>query len=404
MKKCIPFLFMLLTASILNAQPHPTGSDDRTFWIETLRKLSDPVLQNLSRNTLKKNMPYESLDEGRREFSYLEAVGRLLCGIAPWLELGPDASSEGQLRSEYINMAVAGLRNAVDPSAADYLDFDRPSQALVDAAFLAQALLRAPNQLWGRLDAETKSRMIVELKRSRSIRPGESNWLLFASIIEAALIEFAGEYDQDRLMHGVNRFCNEWYKGDAVYGDGAEFHFDYYNSFVIHPMLTDILTVIVKHGIEGGDCLSEQLRRHGRYAEILERMISPEGAYPVVGRSIAYRFGVFHALSHASLARLMPEAVAPAQVRCALTAVIRRQLSSPNNFTEQGWLRIGFAGSQLNISERYINTGSVYLCATVLLPLGLPTSDPFWSAPYAEWTGLRAWNGKEVGADHALRR
>ena len=365
MKKLILLLPLWLMALSLQSQSQsqsqaaPTGANDRAFWVETLRKLSDPVLTNLSRNTLKQNMPYESLDPERRPYSYLEAVGRLLCGIAPWLELGADDSDEGRLRAEYIDMAVRGLSNAVDPSSADYLEFARPMQALVDAAFLAQALLRAPTQLWGKLDSNTQARMITELKRSRSIRPGESNWLLFASIIEAALIEFAGEYDQDRLMHGVNRFCNEWYKGDAVYGDGAEFHFDYYNSFVIHPMLTDILTVIVKHGIEGGDCLSEQLGRHGRYAEILERMISPEGAYPVVGRSIAYRFGVFHALSHASLARLMPEAVAPAQVRCALTAVIRRQLSSPHNFTEQGWLRIGFAGSQLNISERYINTEKI---------------------------------------------
>lgn len=395
---------MMLTVSALSAQPRPSGSADRAYWIETLCKLSHPALYNLSRNTLKQNMPYESLDEGRREFSYLEAVGRLLCGIAPWLELGPDSTAEARLRSEYADMAVAGLRNAVDPSSADYLEFNRPSQALVDAAFLAQALLRAPNQLWGRLDEESKQRMIVELKRSRSIRPGESNWLLFASMVEAALIEFAGEYDRDRLTHGVNRFCNEWYKGDAVYGDGSEFHFDYYNSFVIHPMLTDVLTVMRKHGIEGGEFLDGQLSRHGRYAAILERMISPEGAYPVVGRSIAYRFGVFHALSHASLAHLLPEGVLPAQVRCALTAVIRRQLSSPSNFTDQGWLRVGFAGSQLSISERYINTGSVYLCATVLLPLGLPSSDPFWQDPYAEWTGLRAWSGKEVGADHALGR
>ncbi|MDR2497423.1 MAG: DUF2264 domain-containing protein [Tannerellaceae bacterium] len=402
MKKFLLFLFLSLTTLALQAQPHPTGSEDRALWVETLRKLSAPILTNLSRGALKQNMPYESLDSSRREFSYLEAVGRLLCGIAPWLELGPDDTPEGRLRTAYIAMTLAGIRNAVDPSSPDYLDFDRPSQALVDAAFLAQALLRAPTQLWGKLDAETKARLITELKRSRSIRPGQSNWLLFASIVEAALKEFAGEYDSERLMQGVNRFRNDWYKGDAVYGDGAEFHFDYYNSFVIHPMFTDVLRVMQKHGIEGGDFLGEQLRRHGRYAEILERMISPEGAYPVVGRSIAYRFGIFHALSHASLEHILPQTLAPAQVRCALTAVIRRQMSSPQNFDSEGWLRVGFNGSQLNISERYINTGSIYLCATVLLPLGLPASDPFWSAPYAEWTGLRAWTGKEVAADHAL--
>jgi hypothetical protein len=394
-------LLCLMFASGKAQTTKPTGTEDRAFWVETLVKLSDPVLTNLSNNTLKQNMPYESLGD-RLEFSYLEAVGRLLCGISPWLESGPDATPEGQLRAKYINLAVKGLANAVNPSAPDYLEFGKPSQPLVDAAFLAQALLRAPTQLWGKLDKQTKERMVTELKRSRGIKPGESNWLLFASMVEAALLEFTGEYDSERMMYGVNKFRYEWYKGDAMYGDGANFHTDYYNSFVIHPMLTDVLIVMKKHGLEGADFLDTQLKRHTRYAEILERQISPEGSYPVIGRSIAYRFGVFHALSQAALMHILPEKVSPAHVRSALTLVMRRQLQSPKNFDSKGWLRVGFTGEQINISESYINTGSVYLCSFALLPLGLPAADPFWSAPYAEWTNLKAWTGKEVTADHAI--
>ena len=168
-------------------------------------------------------------------------------------------------------------------------------------------------------------------------------------------------------------------------------------------MLTDVLRVMKKHGIAGAEFLDTQLKRHTRYAEILERFISPEGSFPVVGRSICYRFGAFHALGQAALMHILPERVAPAQVRCALTAVIRRQLESPANFDKNGWLRVGFTGEQIDISESYINTGSVYLCAVGLLPLGLPPTDEFWSAPYTEWTNLKAWNGKRVEADHAIK-
>ena len=91
------------------------------------------------------------------------------------------------------------------------------------------------------MDDQTQKRMITELKRSRGIKPGENNWLLFASMVEAALLEFTGECDMDRLTYGVKKFRDEWYKGDALYGDGPAFHMDYYNSFVIHPMLTDVL-------------------------------------------------------------------------------------------------------------------------------------------------------------------
>jgi hypothetical protein len=178
---------------------------------------------------------------------------------------------------------------------------------------------------------------------------------------------------------------------------------DYYNSFVIHPMLTDILTVMKKHGLEGAEHLDAQLRRFTRYAEIQERLISPESTYTAVGRSIVYRFGALQVLSQASLMELLPEKLAPEQVRCAMTAVIRRQISAPGTFDDNGWLKIGFAGSQINMSEAYINTGSVYLCTFGFLALGLPAEHQFWSGPYTEWTNLKAWNGIDVGADYALR-
>ncbi|HEY2083484.1 MAG TPA: DUF2264 domain-containing protein, partial [Verrucomicrobiae bacterium] len=48
------------------------------------------------------------------------------------------------------------------------------------------------------------------------------------------------------------------------------------------------------------------------------------------------------------------------------------------------------------------STGSLYLCATALLPLGLPPSDEFWSGPSARWTSQLIWSGESVPADHAM--
>lgn len=407
MKKIIKSVTLCIVVALMGMggadAKKPTGAKDRAFWVESMVKIADPVLTNLSNNTLRKNMPYESLSKDRSDFAHLEAVGRLICGISPWLELGPDDTAEGKLRKKYIDLAVKGLKNAVDPNSPDYLVFGKPSQPLVDAAFLAQGLLRAPVQLWGNLDAQAKEWMVTELKRSRGIRPGENNWLLFASTVEAALLEFTGECDMKRLMYGVTKFRDDWYKGDAMYGDGPAFHMDYYNSYVIHPMLTDVLLVMKKHKLEGAEFLDTQLARHARYADEQERFISPEGTFPVVGRSIVYRFGAFHALSQACLMKILPKHINPAQVRCAMTAVIRNQLKSPKNFDANGWLRVGFTGEQIGMSESYINTGSVYLCSMGLLQLGLPATDEFWTAPYAEWTNKKAWNGIEVKRDGALK-
>lgn len=405
MKKLFLILFILILYISSSAQQlqENSGLSDRRLWIETLTRIADPVLNNLAAGTLKQNMPYESLGTDREVFSHLEAVGRLLCGMAPWLELGPDDSIEGKLRGKYITLTLNGLKNAVDPISPDYLEFGKPYQPLVDAAFLAQGLLRAPKQIWQKLDKQTQQNLITELKRSRGIQPWNNNWLLFASTVEAALLEFTGECDKDRLMHGITKFRDEWYLGDAIYGDGPDFHQDYYNSFVIHPMLTDVLLVMRKHNFTDDGFLEIQLKRHARYAAQLERFISPEGTFPVVGRSIVYRVGAFHALGQASLLHNLPTEVSPAQVRCAITAVIRQMFSRKENFDSGGWLTVGFTGKQINMSESYINTGSLYLCSMGFLSLGLPPTDEFWSAPFAPWTNLRAWNGEEVIADKAIK-
>ena len=384
-----------------------SGQPERQQWIAALDRIARPVLTNLAAGTLKRNLPFESLsdDPNRKAVSRLEAFGRTVCGIAPWLELGPDGTPEGCLRAEFIDLTLKALANSADPDCPDRLVFDgsHGGQALVDAAFLAQGLLRAPKQLWGRLTPEAQADLTAALQSSREIKPGESNWLLFASIVEAALLEFTGSCDMDRLLYGVNRFLfDHWYKGDAWYGDGEEFHFDYYNSLVIQPMLTDVLRVLQGHDVSQKQYLPQQIAREARYAAQLERLISPEGTYPAVGRSITYRFGSFHALSHAVLLGILPKELPAAQVRSALSAVIGRQLSTPGNFDRDGWLTVGFSGHQLHMSEPYINTGSEYLCCAVFLPLGLPADDPFWAGAAQEWSQLKAWKGIDIGADHAL--
>ncbi len=194
----------------------------------------------------------------------------------------------------------------------------------------------------------------------------------------------------------------QWYRGDGIYSDGPDFHWDYYNSFVIQPMLLDIVRTIGSFEPEWAALQRLLLARARRYAAVQERLISPEGAFPPIGRSLAYRIGVFQLLGHIALAHALPPGVSPAQVRCALTAVMRRTMEVPGTFDQEGWLRVGFCGHQPEIAEVYISTGSLYLCATGLLPLGLPPDDEFWAAPPADWTAKRIWAGENLPADHAL--
>ncbi len=273
---------------------------------------------------------------------------------------------------------------------------------MVDAAFLAQALLRAPQALWRDLDATTQDQVVAALRSSRCIRPHFNNWLLFAATVEAFLFS-AGVDDADpmRIDYALRQH-EQWYVGDGVYSDGPEFHWDYYNAFVIQPMLIDILDAVGDRYPDWARMRELVTRRAQRYAAIQERLISPEGTYPPIGRSLAYRFGAFQVLAQMALRRQLPADLAPAAVRSALTAVISRQIEAAGVFAEGGWLHIGFAGHQPGLGERYISTGSLYLCSAGLLPLGLPAADPFWSSPGRAWTAKRIWAGEDAPCDHAL--
>jgi hypothetical protein len=148
--------------------------------------------------------------------------------------------------------------------------------------------------------------------------------------------------------------------------------------------------------------LQEELERAQRYAEIQERLVSPEGTFPVIGRSEAYRFGVFFHLSYMALHHQLPEPVKPPAVRGALTTVIRRMVEAQGTFDEQGWLRLGVVGHQPGVQEDYNATGSLYMCLLGLQHLGLPPDDPFWTDAPAPWTAQLVWTGKDGPRDRSL--
>jgi hypothetical protein len=375
---------------------------DRAYSVGVLTRVARPVVTALAEGRLKKDLPVHDWERNRANYSGLEALGRTLAGLAPWLELGPDETPEGKLRGEFIALSVKAIANGTDPKSPDFLNFTTGGQPLVDAAFLAHGLLRAPKQLWGRLDANQRTNVIAALKATRGIKPGESNWLLFSAMVEAALWKFTGECQMKPIEYAVQRHM-EWYKGDGTYGDGAEFHWDYYNSFVIQPMLLDVLRVCGEQKHALGELYPKALARARRYAEVQERLISPEGTFPVIGRSSAYRFGALQHLATVALLKELPQEVKPAAVRSALTAVVRRMIEAPGTFDERGWLQVGAVGHQPAIREGYIATGSLYLCLTGLVHLGLPADDPFWTASAAAWTQKRIWAGEDIPADHAYK-
>ena len=381
---------------------------DRELWAGILYQMAAPVLSNMSEGKLQENMLVElspTWDGRDKRVTYMECFGRLMAGLAPWLSLPDDDTAEGIQRKQLREWALKSYAQSVDPESKDYLLWRKEGQPLVDAAYIAESFLRGYDALWVPLDDLTKQRYIAEFQQLRRVDPPYTNWLLFSSTVECFLKKAGAQTDYYRITSALRK-VDEWYVGDGWYSDGEDFAFDYYNSFVIHPMYVECLEVMTNGGkqniwnVKGGN-FPNALKRMQRFGMILERFVSPEGTFPVFGRSITYRTGVLQPLALLSLRGWLPKELPAGQVRAAMTAVIQRMFGDNRNFNAEGYLTLGFNGSQPNISDWYTNNGSLYLASLAFLPLGLPADAPFWTDAPQPWTSKKAWGGEDFPKDHA---
>lgn len=399
----IALLLLLMCSGAVAKQPKQS---DREYWTSQAYKMAQPVLENMAQGKLQQNMLTEfspSFDNRNRKVVYMETFGRLMAGIAPWLALPDDATAESKQRKQLREWALASYRNAVDPTSPDYLCWGVSGQNLVDAAYIAESFLRAYDTLWQPLDTLTKQRYFKEFQKLRRIDPPYTNWLLFSSVIESFLAKAGGGYDEFR----VNMACRkveEWYVGDGWYADGPVFAFDYYSSYVFHAMYLETLQAMIdakmNTRIDYSKYHERALKRAQKYAIILERFISPEGTFPVIGRSTPYRLAAMQPLALLAWYQKMPKELTNGQVRAALTQVIHRMFDHQQNYNQKGFLTIGFCGSQPETADWYTNNGSLYMTSLAFIPLGLPANHPFWTDAPQPWTQVKAWNGRPFPKDH----
>ena len=399
----IALLLLLMCSGAVAKKPKQS---DREYWTSQAYKMAQPVLENMAQGKLQQNMLTEfspSFDNRNRKVVYMETFGRLMAGIAPWLALPDDATAESKQRKQLREWALASYRNAVDPTSPDYLCWGVSGQNLVDAAYIAESFIRAYDILWQPLDTLTKQRYFKEFQKLRRIDPPYTNWLLFSSVIESFLAKAGGGYDEFR----VNMACRkveEWYVGDGWYADGPVFAFDYYSSYVFHAMYLETLQAMIdakmNTRIDYSKYHERALKRAQKYAIILERFISPEGTFPVIGRSIPYRLAAMQPLALLAWYQKMPKELTNGQVRAALTQVMHRMFDHQQNYNQKGFLTIGFCGSQPETADWYTNNGSLYMTSLAFMPLGLPANHPFWTDAPQPWTQVKAWNGRPFPKDH----
>ena len=396
----------LLAASEYVRMLEKEANEDRAYWAKLAYDMAAPILKNMAEGKLQENMLVEvspNWDGRNKKVTYMEAFGRLMAGIAPWLALPDDDTEEGKMRRQLREWALKAYANAVDPNSPDCLLWSGEGQAMVDAAYIAESFLRAYDALWEPLDQTTKDRYIKNFTNIRHIDPPYTNWLLFSALIESFLAKSGADCDEYRVNSAIRK-VEEWYAGDGWYSDGPDFAFDYYSSYVFHPMYLETLKAMQEAGkrnrIDYQKYYDRALKRARKYSIVLERFISPEGTFPVIGRSIPYRMATMQPLALMALYEKLPEGLSNGQVRAALTKVMHNMYDGKENFNDGGYLTIGFAGRQPNIADWYTNNGSLYMTSLSLLPLGLPATHPFWSDAPQPWTNQKAWGSQPFPKDH----
>ncbi len=402
MKIVLAMIIAIFVAAPMQAKK-TVEKTDRQVWADLCYKISQPVLENMSKGNFQKDFPLElspTWDGRDTKVAYLETFARLMAGISPWLALPDDGTPEGKQRKQLHEWAIQAYKNAVDPNSPDKITWlTNTSQPLCDASYLVESFMRAPEATWGQLDEVTKKRYIEGLKSLRTIRPAYNNWLLFRAMVEVFFMSIGEDVDEYALSVGLQKM-SEWYLSDGWYSDGPEYAMDYYNSYVMHPMMVEVVEMCKKHKFSTPISLDLAVKRMNRFNTILERFISPEGAYPAVGRSVIYRMGAFQTLAMSAWKYGLPKDLTNGSVRSALTCVMKRMFAVDGNFDDKGYLRLGFAGHQPNLANYYSDNGSLYMTSLVFMPLGLPADHPFWTAPAEPWTSQKAWSGQEFPEDY----
>ena len=181
--------------------------DKRKQWIDAMCKIVTPVLDMLEHGKLKQSLPL-TFHEERKVFAPLEAFGRSMLGLAPWLETDSETLDEEERTRQAVYRAkvVRCIEMATNPESPDFMLFDEGGQPLVDAAFLAHALVRAPKALAAALPEETRKHLADALRSTRKIPAYNSNWLFFSAMVEAGLYVIGEPYDIMRVIYPMRVF------------------------------------------------------------------------------------------------------------------------------------------------------------------------------------------------------
>ena len=308
----------------------------------------------------------------------MEGFCRMSVAWSAWLG-NPDnpTTLEHAGRSiDVLDLTVRGLVDGTDPAGPWYWgDIHDREQHIVEAAEIAFTLWTGRDRLVPALGPDRLRQVLAWLAQVHGRDVYADNWVLFPAIV-ATVSRGLGEPVEDRLIdEGIDRML-AWYSGDGWYSDGDGHAFDRYTGWAVHWHLLHWAEIDGDRRPDVRDLVRE---RAATWLRDLPAFAADDGAIPFMGRSLGYRFATAGPLGLAAIQGRLP--VDPGLARGVIDRSIRYHLDHDAIDPATDWFRVGVWGRRPDVCERYMSPGASAWAVRALVPLLLPASDPFWSAP-----------------------
>lgn len=344
-----------------------TGDGAREELRSYVAELVDPLIPHLSeggaRIRLGVNIAHH--DDTAAD---LEGYARPLWGLAPLAAGGGGFA--------HWDRWAQGLASGTDPDHPEFWgvpgDFD---QRIVEMAAIGFALALVPERLWDPLSGAQRDRVGRWLASCLPRETPANNWNFFPVLVSMGLDRVGFRHDRDARHARLDRL-ETYALGDGWYADGEGERRDYYIPWAMH--FYGLLYAVLA-GAQDPDRAARFRQRAADFAPGFRHWFADDGAAVPFGRSLTYRFaqGAFWgALPYADA-----DSVPAGEAKGLLLRHLRWWRARTAQTSPDGLLTVGYGYPQPAVAEQYNGPGSPYWAMKAFLPLALPGTHPFWTAP-----------------------
>ena len=313
----------------------------------------------------------------------IEGFARMSVAWASWLHepTNPDTLVHGDRRHDVAALLARGLADATNPRhPAWWGDIADRDQRIVEAAEIATALWLGGARLRGALesqDGDAYDRVLdwLALVDGRAI--WDDNWVLFP-MMSALARRWAGRPVADGPIDDAIDWMAAHHVGDGWYSDGAGHALDLYTGWAIHWHLLWWASI---DGRRRPRLRATIVRRARAWLAGVAPAVATDGSFPLLGRSLGYRFAIAAPFAQAALLGHDP---LPAGVsRRLASGLVKHSVAAGAIDPATDWLRVGVGGEKPAVVERYVSPGAAAWAAHAFVALAMPPAHPFWAVPEA---------------------